>query len=55
MILKGENFVVTSQEFSNTKNWCVVTEKNSRIKNARKNKFLKIYRYVDLELNKLEQ
>ena len=31
MILKGENFVVTSQEFSNTKNWCVVTEKNGKI------------------------
>ncbi len=31
LIKKKENFVVTSQEFSDTKNWCVVTKKGNKI------------------------
>ena len=31
LVNKGENFVITSQEFSHTKNWCVVTKKENKI------------------------
>ncbi len=31
LVNKGKNFVITSQEFSHTKNWCVVTKKEDRI------------------------
>ncbi len=31
LVNKEENFVITSQEFSHTKNWCVVTKKEDRM------------------------
>ena len=31
LVNKGKNFVITSQEFSNIKNWCVVTKKENKI------------------------
>ena len=31
LVNKGKNFVITSQEFSYTKNWCVVTKKENQI------------------------
>ena len=31
LVNKGKNFVITSQEFSHTKNWCVVTKKENEI------------------------
>ncbi len=31
LVNKGENFVLSSQEFSNSKNWCVVTKKDNNI------------------------
>lgn len=31
LINKGKNFVITSQKFLHTKNWCVITEKEKKI------------------------
>ena len=31
LVNKGKNFVITSQEFSHTKNWCVVTKRENEI------------------------
>ena len=31
LVNKGKNFVITSQEFSHTKNWCVVTKSENEI------------------------
>ena len=31
LINKGKNFVLTSEDFSDTKNWCVITKKEERV------------------------
>ena len=31
LIKKDENFVITSEEFMNSKNWCVITKKDGKI------------------------